>query len=140
MYTTITLDGAVHKMLDDLLCSLRLSGVTITRKEAAFSLICNGLKDLDAMKKQGVDINAEFLKKFVNFRGKMGRPGGQARHVVRVEDGEVFDSCFKAAMEMQVTEYSIRNAINGKSKTCGGYHWQYVERDFSKSTDSFLEE
>lgn len=44
-----------------------------------------------------------------------------------VETGEIFESQAAAARFVGKNKYGIYNAISGKQKTCGGYHWERVE-------------
>lgn len=43
-----------------------------------------------------------------------------------IELDKVWERAALAAEEMGITANSIRNACNGKTKTCRGYHWEYV--------------
>lgn len=47
--------------------------------------------------------------------------------VVCEETGEVFDSLEAAAQSIDRAAQSLSACLKGKSKTCGGYHWQYAE-------------
>lgn len=47
--------------------------------------------------------------------------------VICVETGISYSSCTEAAESIGVTSKAISNALRGKSKTSGGYHWKYVE-------------
>lgn len=48
------------------------------------------------------------------------------RPVLCVETGFIFRSVNFAAKELGLWRQNITKAIQGKTKKCGGYHWQYV--------------
>ena len=51
----------------------------------------------------------------------------RARAVICVETGEVFD-CIKSASEnKKLNHRNISNVCLGKRKTCGNFHWRYVD-------------
>ena len=43
-----------------------------------------------------------------------------------VETGEIYKSCAAAGRAIGIHPYGINNALNGKQKTAGGYHWERV--------------
>lgn len=47
--------------------------------------------------------------------------------VVCVETGEVFDSIEAAAAAINRAATNICACLKGKQKTCGGFHWRFVE-------------
>lgn len=49
-----------------------------------------------------------------------------AKKVMCVETGQVFE-CIKKAQEWLGVSGGIYSCLGGKSKTCGGYHWKYVD-------------
>ena len=49
-----------------------------------------------------------------------------SKEVVCVETGEVFSSVRQASKSSDVDFSSIAKCCNGKRKTAGGYHWQYL--------------
>ena len=49
-----------------------------------------------------------------------------ARAILRIEDGVIFQTLTEAAKDVNRSVEAIWKALNGKSKTCGGYHWQYI--------------
>ena len=49
------------------------------------------------------------------------------RKVLCVETGEVFPSIKAAAEFYNLKRPNISAVLNGDSKTCGGFHWQYVD-------------
>lgn len=56
-----------------------------------------------------------------------GIPGGaHCRKVLCVETGSTYDSIAEAARILDMYPQSIGQALRGKSKTAGGYHWEYV--------------
>ena len=59
--------------------------------------------------------------------GKTGDKAPQARRVICVETGEIFN-CIKFASETKdVFSTSITACCKGRVKTAGGYHWQYAD-------------
>lgn len=44
-----------------------------------------------------------------------------------VETGIVYDSLKDASEKMNVVKSAINNCLKGRSKTCSGYRWEYVE-------------
>lgn len=50
-----------------------------------------------------------------------------AKKVRCVETGEIFPSSREASEFVHRTKSAINNCIYGKSKTCGGYHWERVK-------------
>ncbi len=49
-----------------------------------------------------------------------------ARPFVCVERRYVFFNHVEAAEKMGLNRVSITNALSGKHKTCGGFHWEYL--------------
>ena len=67
------------------------------------------------------------------IRAKMGRKGERcgvehprARKVKNVDTGEVFDTILEASRFYSIINTSISNALGGRSKTSGGFKWEYV--------------
>lgn len=50
----------------------------------------------------------------------------QAKRVMCVETGEIFESCREASKAMGLSKNSIVTTVNGYQKTAGGYHWQLM--------------
>lgn len=50
-----------------------------------------------------------------------------SKKVLCVETGEVYKSISEAGRQLDVSFKAISKALRGKSKTSGGYHWEYVE-------------
>ena len=48
-----------------------------------------------------------------------------------VETGKVFGSVSSAAKSLNINRSGISNALRGKSKTAGGFHWEYESTDRS---------
>lgn len=58
------------------------------------------------------------------------RKGGKnpcAKKVICVETGQIFDTVELAGEFVSRTSSAICACCKGKSKTCGGYHWRYVD-------------
>ena len=58
-----------------------------------------------------------------NMAGKV-----EGKHVRCIETGEEFVSVTSAAKKMGVERAAIRNAANGKSMSCKGFHWEFVDK------------
>ena len=43
-----------------------------------------------------------------------------------VETGEVFDSVYRAAIKIQLSDVAIRRVLDNPDRTAGGYHWIIV--------------
>jgi hypothetical protein len=46
--------------------------------------------------------------------------------VLCIETGQIFSSSRDAARELSIDSSGIRKVCRGTNKTCGGYHWEYV--------------
>ena len=51
----------------------------------------------------------------------------QSKSVRCVETGIVYMSLHHAGRETGIPYTSICNALNGRQKTAGGYHWEYID-------------
>ena len=49
--------------------------------------------------------------------------------IICIETGETFESVKSAAIKAGVNHSSISQVLNGKTKTAGGYHWEYLRED-----------
>lgn len=59
--------------------------------------------------------------------GKTYGSAPHARKIVCVETGEIFDSVKRAAESINTFPTSITATCAGRQKTCGGFHWKYVD-------------
>lgn len=60
-----------------------------------------------------------------------GRTTGTRSRSIRCnETGEVFPMIKTAAIAKQISETSILQCLKGRSKTAGGYHWEYIKADY----------
>lgn len=53
----------------------------------------------------------------------VGKPKKQIRCI---ETGIVFESVNEASRQLNVKSSNLFACLNGRQKTCGGYHWEYV--------------
>ena len=60
------------------------------------------------------------------LHGRGRTTGTRSRSIRCVETGEVFSMIKIAAGVMQIGETSLLQCLKGRSKTAGGYHWEYV--------------
>ena len=51
------------------------------------------------------------------------------KKVICIETGQVFVSITEASEYVGVGDSAIGNCLNGRSKTCRGYHWAYYEEE-----------
>ncbi len=51
----------------------------------------------------------------------------QARKVMCIETGEIFDYIKLTTRKYKISDSSISSCCKGKRKTAGGYHWEYVK-------------
>ncbi|MBO5704523.1 MAG: GIY-YIG nuclease family protein [Alphaproteobacteria bacterium] len=65
-------------------------------------------------------------KKPIGF-GLRGSKHPQARKVICIDTGEIFDYIRLAAIAKNLNHRNISSVCNGRRKTCGGYHWRYVD-------------
>lgn len=52
----------------------------------------------------------------------------KAKKVICVETGEIYDSPRLAAESVNKQPTTIHRAARDQTKTCGGYHWRYIEQ------------
>lgn len=74
--------------------------------------------------------NLEWMTIGENVRYGTGkqRAGLSKRKAVRcVETGEEFDSAITAAAALKCSREAVNHCLRGKTKTCMGYHWEYVK-------------
>ena len=51
----------------------------------------------------------------------------QEKRVKCIETGEIFDSAYDVKRKTGLSQSHINECCNGKRKTCGKLHWQYVD-------------
>ena len=51
------------------------------------------------------------------------------KQIICVETGETFESISSAARHFNIEQSNISRVLNGRQRTCGGYHWKYVNED-----------
>ena len=59
------------------------------------------------------------------------------RAVVCIETGEIFESIAAAAKWVNMSRSSISDVIYGRSKSAGGYHWKFDEKNNEVEEDFF---
>lgn len=55
-----------------------------------------------------------------------GSKNPNSKKVLCIETEQIFNSMKEASEWIGVSYTNISNCCNGKQKTCGGYHWRYV--------------
>lgn len=56
-----------------------------------------------------------------------GRVGAPCKRVINIDTGEIFDSVSDAAKSVDKPIATVSANLNGRSKSCGGYHFKYVD-------------
>lgn len=69
-------------------------------------------------------ISAETRQKLSN--ALKGKEAQNKKKVLCIETGIIYPSATKAAEELHISLSNISRACNGKSKSSGGYHWEYI--------------
>lgn len=59
-------------------------------------------------------------------RKKMKTNNTKKKKVICIENGLIFDSLQEASDYIGIAKQSISKCCNGKQKTCGGYHWCFL--------------
>ena len=63
------------------------------------------------------------------------------KQIICIETGEIFESVNSAAAKIGVNHSAISQVLNGKTKTSGGYHWDYLnDKDKQQRGKHFSEE
>lgn len=65
--------------------------------------------------------------------GQKKRVLSQSIKVINLDTNEIFKSAEDAAQKYKMTAAAIRYCCNGKTKTSGGYRWEYDPKDLSES-------
>lgn len=60
--------------------------------------------------------------------------GGKTKAVMCVETGRVYESIKLAGARLGIQPQNISIAARGKSKTAGGFHWEYVDPEAEEKT------
>ncbi len=58
---------------------------------------------------------------------KMSKLGKYKKAVLCVETNTIYPSAIEVEKTLGLCKTSISRVCRGKSKTCGGYHWRYIE-------------
>lgn len=53
--------------------------------------------------------------------------GKNGKHIRCIETGEIYESITVAEKNTNISHACISNVCNGKQKTAGGYHWEFVK-------------
>ncbi|MBE5802793.1 MAG: GIY-YIG nuclease family protein [Clostridiales bacterium] len=56
-----------------------------------------------------------------------GEDNPMARAIICLESGQQYPTARAAELDTGVSYKAISNAVRGKAKTAGGYHWEYVD-------------
>lgn len=84
----------------------------------------------DENKKNNCVENLEWCnhKHNCNYGTRNKRTGEKHTKKIKcVETGIIYNSLKDVSEKMNVVKSAINNCLNGRSKTCGGYSWEYVE-------------
>lgn len=66
-------------------------------------------------------VNDEDKKKAKAFNNKA------VRRIKCIETNKIYESITEASKELEIGLSAITNALNGRSKTAGKYHWEYIK-------------
>lgn len=92
----------------------------------------NGYKEinhLDENKLNNTADNLEWISHKDNCRyGTRNKRTGEKnkKPIICIENGIVYLSIKDAAKDLGVAVTAVSNCLNGRSKTCMGYHWKYA--------------
>lgn len=73
----------------------------------------------------GCKLSNETKHKLSNLNKGLNNP--RCRAVICVETDEIFDCILYASINKKVNKSAISQVCKGNRKTCGGYHWEYVQ-------------
>lgn len=59
-------------------------------------------------------------------KAQRGRKSKRSKKVICVETGIVYESAYEVERKTDLDQSHICKCCNGKQKTVGGYHWEYV--------------
>lgn len=85
------------------------------------------ISESNKIKHKGMHHSAE-----TRLKMSESQKGKHAKSVICVETGTVYSSGREAAKSTGVSPTAINNVVRGKSKTAGGYHWEYAGGDHEK--------
>lgn len=90
-----------------------------------------GIYNPDTLKE--IYIQSEQLENYLNqgwvighLHGRGRTTGTRSRSIRCIETSEIFPMIKTAAATMHIGETSLLQCLKGRSKTAGGYHWEYV--------------
>lgn len=73
-------------------------------------------------------LTTRFINNEENAKEMANRYSTQmAKRIRCIETGKIYDSIQQASRETGLNDGNIIKCCKGKAKTCGGYHWEYVE-------------
>ena len=105
------------------LCNLTNGGMGTTGYKP-----CKEAVRLRAEKMKGIKRSAEFGAAV--SKGKKGKPNLASRKPIRCLDtGKEFTSITAAAKARDISLTALCNNLQGYSKTCGGYRYEYIQGD-----------
>lgn len=89
----------------------------------------NNVNNLEWVSKSGNCLYGTRIKRITSTRTNRegGYNKGLRKPVFCVELNKRFDSAKSAGDELGISSSNIGNVCYGKRKTCGGYHWYFVE-------------
>lgn len=68
----------------------------------------------------------------INYGTRNKRVSNKLKKKIRcIETGEIFDSINDAAktLNQKSARTNLSSCLHGRQKTCGGYHWEFVEKE-----------
>ena len=86
----------------------------------------DNLPEVDHIDRDKSNNSVENLRWVTKSQNAFNREG-KNRRVKCVETGQIFESIAEASRQTGCASTNIVNVCKGKKKTCGGFHWKYVE-------------
>lgn len=86
----------------------------------------------------GKKVSEETKKKISEATKGSNNP--MAKSVLCIETGQIFSTAKEAAEFVGVDKSTLCKAARGVSKTCKGYHWEYISKEDTKAIQEYYEE
>lgn len=75
--------------------------------------------------RKGITLSGEHRRKL--SEAKRGEKHPRSRKVLCIETGIIYNTITEASRELNLNQSNISQVCTGKRKTCGGYHFKYVD-------------
>ena len=84
------------------------------------TILCEGNREKEFIEKLNPTLNMPPTKNYIKAAEANSKP------IMCVETGEIYGSSTEAERLLGINAKAISNNLRGKSKTCGGFHWTYL--------------